>query len=415
MTKSKPDFSRRDFLRTAGVVGIGSMLSPIDNLTNTEGLLAVNKSQQRLVPTRAFGKTGVKVPILSLGGAFGRSSDLLLKQAINMGVRLWDTAAAYLGGNSEKAIGKYFAKFPEDREKVFLVTRIYSVSDSRGSVDLDLSLERLNTSYIDLFLVHHVSNVDLMAIPRAKLDVWSEKRKSEGKIRFFGFSTHNNMEDNLLKASKYGWVDGIMFAYNFRTMHSENMKKAVDACAEAGIGLIAMKTQATGYMGFTDRVSPNEKEQALFRQLAEKGLTFEQAKLKAVWEDQRIASITSAMTNMTILNSNVTAALSDTKLSLSDKKLMNHYARQTASNYCTGCASICESSINYQVPISDVMRYLMYCRGYGEPERAKLAFRRLPSKTREIMANLDYKKAEKKCPQKIKISRLMREAEIELT
>jgi hypothetical protein len=60
------------------------------------------------------------------------------------------------------------------------------------------------------------------------------------------------------------------------------------------------------------------------------------------------------------------------------------------------------------------MRYLMYCRGYGEPERAKSAFQKIPSKTRNLMINLDYKKAEKKCPQKIQIGRLMREAVIEL-
>jgi predicted aldo/keto reductase-like oxidoreductase len=175
-----------------------------------------------------------------------------------------------------------------------------------------------------------------------------------------------------------------------------------------------MKTQATGYLGFTEKIAPNEKEQTLFRQLAKKGLTIEQAKLKAVWDDQRIASITSAMTNMTILQANVAAAVNGIKLSLHDKKLLDHYARQTASNYCTGCASICESSINYKVSISDVMRYLMYCRGYGEPERAKSAFRRIPSKTREIMASLDYKEAERQCPQSIQIGQLMREACSEL-
>jgi aryl-alcohol dehydrogenase-like predicted oxidoreductase len=69
------------------------------------------------------------------------------------------------------------------------------------------------------------------------------------------------MEENLMKASKFGWVDGIMFSYNFRIMHSDKMKKAVNACTEAGIGLIAMKTQASGWMGYTPKITPDENEQ----------------------------------------------------------------------------------------------------------------------------------------------------------
>ena len=91
------------------------------------------------------------------------------------------------------------------------------------------------------------------------------------------------------------------------------MKKAVDVCSKAGIGLIAMKTQALDYMGFLKKITPNEKEQALFNQLAKKQLTFEQAKLKAVWDDHRIASITTVMSNMTILQANVAAALNNKK------------------------------------------------------------------------------------------------------
>ena len=60
------------------------------------------------------------------------------------------------------------------------------------------------------------------------------------------------------------------------------------------------------------------------------------------------------------------------------------------------------------------MRYLMYSRGYGEPERAKLAFNGLLPKARKRMANMDYKKAERNCPQKMQIGRLMREAALEL-
>ena len=53
------------------------------------------------------------------------------------------------------------------------------------------------------------------------------------------------MENCLTDAARLGWIDGIMATYNYRLMHTDRMKKAVDACTEAGIGLIAMKTQAS--------------------------------------------------------------------------------------------------------------------------------------------------------------------------
>ena len=413
MARSKRSISRRNFLKTTGAISLGSLLSSFASHSDAHTKSETNEFHLKLVPTRPFGKTKVNVPILCLGSAFGMTSNLFLKQAINMGVRLWDTASVYLGGSSEKAIGKYFAKFPADRKKVFLVTKTDGLIRKAWNKNLKKSLERMNTTYIDLFLIHNVELIEVL-LPYKNSDLWAERAKSEGKIRFFGFSTHNNVERNLMKASKFGWIDGIMCSYNFRNMHSKKMKRAVDYCSKAGIGLIAMKTQASGYGGYTDKIAPNKKEQAIFNQLAKKGLTFEQAKLKAVWDDERIASITSGITNMAILQANVAAAVNNKKLSLHDKKLLDQYAHQTASYYCMGCSSICESEINNEVPISDVMRFLMYARCYGELEIAKSHFKELPLKTRERMVYTNYQNAEQKCPQHMNIGRLMREATEEL-
>ncbi|MDJ0816800.1 MAG: aldo/keto reductase [Desulfobacterales bacterium] len=414
MAENNNYISRRSFFKIAGAVGVGSLLSPPESYPEAQATTGSKDSLLHVVPTKPFGRANVRVPILCLGSAFGRSSNLLLKQAINMGVRFWDTAAVYAGGNSERAIGKYFKKFPEDREKIFLLTKSYSLSSAKWSTDLDKSLERMNTDYIDLFLSHAVSYADDLVPPLVNSELWAEKRKSEGKIRFFGFSTHKNMAENLMIASQYSWIDGIMFTYNFRIMNEEKMHAAVDACAKAGIGLIAMKTQASGYMGYTDKITPNEQEQVLFDQLAKEGFTFEQAKLKAVWDDPRIASITSGITNMSLLQENVAAALNSKKLSSRSKQLLNHYAHRTASNYCAGCAAVCESEIDGEVPVSDVMRYLMYARCYGELETAISYFNDIPLNVRNRIAHIDYRKAERKCPRGLDIGRLMREATLEL-
>jgi hypothetical protein len=270
----------------------------------------------------------------------------------------------------------------------------------------------MKTDHIDLLLIHALASVKSQVDQDVKS--WAEKAKAKGKIRFFGFSTHRNMEKDLTEAAKLGWIDGIMTTYNYRYMNTDAMKRAVDACVKAGIGLTAMKTQAKE-MGLTKDVGvESETSIKLTERFMEKGYTVDQARLKAVWENPNIASICSYMTNMTILQANVAAALNKTQLSFDDRQLLERYAQETASQYCAGCSHNCEPTLNNKIPISDVMRYLMYCRGYGEPERARSAFRRIPSKTRNIMARLDYKEAERKCPQGMHIGRLMREAAIEL-
>jgi hypothetical protein len=142
----------------------------------------------------------------------------------------------------------------------------------------------------------------------------------------------------------------------------------------------------------------------------QKGFTDAQAKIKAVWENPHIANICTEMPNITILMSNVAAAMNPSRLSSDDKKILQRYAHETRSDYCAGCTDLCEAATNGIAPIGDVMRYLMYCRSYGDHHRASQLFNRIPQWIRAEMAILDYTLAEQRCPQKMAIGRLMREA-----
>ena len=401
MLIEKHNLSRRDFLKTTGAVSAGSILTAFNSLTEAS-------ERPRKMPTRPFGKTGINVPILAFGGSLDTAMSLLvLKQAFKWGVTYWDTANTYMGGKSEEGIGKYLGKYPEDRERIFLVTKSHAWTLNGLSQDLDLSLERMKTDYVDFYFVHSVRNISDLD---DETKVWADKKKAQGKIRFFGFSTHSNMESCMLGASKLGWIDGIMMRYNYRLMHTDEMKKAVEACTKAGIGLTAMKTQGGGQVKID-----SDTELKLAGRFLQKGFTDAQAKLKAVWDNPDICCICSEMPNMTILMSNVAAAMDKTKLSIRDMELLRHYARETSSHYCAGCADICESSIQGDVPISDVMRCLMYARSYGNPQRAKIRFQKLPINTRRQMTLTDYSLAEQRCPQKMAIGKLIREAVKELS
>jgi len=400
--KSK-NMSRRNFIKTAGVAGLGSALGALG------GSAPVQASEPMKVPTRPFGKSGVNVSILSLGGELRASDMLLFRQAIKLGVTYWDTADSYGWGKNEKAIGKYFTKFPKDRDKVFLVTKAGTTKPKELTEKLNQSLERMNTSYVDLFFIHYVRNAKKELTDDVK--TWADKAKAAGKIRLFGFSAHKNMEASMLTAAKLGWIDGIMMSYNYRLMVKPEMKKAVAACVKAGIGLTAMKTQAAFSANFYATIGSKTNEALkMTENFINKGYSEEQAKLKVVWENPHIASICSAIPNMAILQANVAAALNKKKLSSNDKIRLERYARQTAPGYCTGCADICESAVDFNIPISDLMRCSMYHHGYGDREKALALFKSLPSETRANILQADYSIAEKRCPQKIQIGKVLQMA-----
>jgi predicted aldo/keto reductase-like oxidoreductase len=400
MTVGNGRWSRRRFLQATGAAGLGALMAPASRL-------ATAAETPTKVPTRPFGKTGVDVSILSLGGMFNiASNQMMMKQAMRWGVTYWDTADCYQQ-SSEKGIGKYFKKYPQDRQKAFLVSKSDARNPGGMTRLLNRSLKRMNTDYLDLYFVHGIYSIDeLDDSTRA----WAEETKAAGKIRFFGFSTHSNMEECLLEGAKLGWIDGIMMTYNYRLMHRKGMKRAVDACVKAGIGLTAMKTQGGGPVR-TD----SDTEIEIAGRFMDKGFTDAQAKLMAVWQNPQIASICSQMPNMSILMANIAAAVNRTELSVRETDLLQRYASETRSDYCTGCTNICESAVNEDIPIGDVMRYLMYCRSYGDRHFAMTEFKKIPENSRKRLTRTDYSEAERRCPQNMTIGQLMKEAEQELS
>ncbi|MEW6673140.1 MAG: aldo/keto reductase [Thermodesulfobacteriota bacterium] len=411
MDSENKTWSRRDFLKSAGAAGAASLLPVLARSDNSGGSTTATPAP---LPVRPFGKTGVAVSMLALGGSFDtEQGQLLLRQALNLGVTYWETAEGYRNGRSEKGLGNYFKKYPGDRAKVFLSSKTASRRPDQMTSALEESLQRLNTAYIDLYLWHRIDSLESVYTPAVR--EWVEKMKGAGKIRLFGFSTHQDIEASMLAASRLGGIDGIQMSYNFRTMHADTMKKAVAACVDAGIGLTAMKTVGNESRDrFQGAPQMTEAEIKRLTQLTgrflSRGLTDIQARLIAVWQNPHIASICSYMPGMTILESNVAAALNSKKLSSGDMRILKQYARITSPGYCSGCAAVCTSAVGGDIPIHDVMRFLMYYHGYGDRGRAVALFRKITPETRVRIDRADYTRAERLCPQKMAIGSCMREA-----
>ena len=394
------NFSRRNFVKTLGAVGVGSLVGAGKALAQSNAPASAAPPKPAKVSTRIFGRTGLPVSMLGLGGMFDiENNQLMLKQALDWGVTYWDTSAGYNGGKSEGGMGMFLEKNPQRRKDIFLVTKY----DGGGMTNaLEQSLAKLKTDYLDLYFLHGLSHPDQL---NDEMKAWAEKAKADKKIRFFGFSTHSNMENCLTVAAQLGWIDGIMLKYDFRLMHTDAMKSAVDAATKAGIGLTAMKTQSKSPVA-----TETEADLKMGGHFIQRGFTQQQAKLKAIWENPQIAAICSQMPNLNILHANIAAALDKTSLTAADHAALRQYAEATRMEHCAGCTHICETALNQPVPVGDVMRCLMYHRAYGDQELARKVFGQLPETARRGLAGFDYAAAERACPHGLPVAQLMREA-----
>jgi len=425
--------NRRNFLRTMGAAGLGSVLASAESKAGSGEPNAIDpnapeKSQKPKVPQvpkRKLGKTGVKVPCLSLGGNYALSDkQVILRKALDWGINYWDTAHNYAGGDSELGIGKFLSKNPEFRKKLFIVSK---ASFARSVADVDrlfqTSLERMNTKYIDLYLgVHTMSDPARLT---DELKQWANNAKKQKLIRFFGFSTHSNMARCLAAGAKLDWIDAIMTRYSFRMIEDSEMQAAIEACHKAGKGLIAIKTLGRGQggpRGGPRRSGPRglsaipgrtaeeaEEDKKLLSHFMQRGFTEGQAKIKYVLQDKRFSSVCVGMQSVALLTSNIAAALDKTKLSQADMEVLKHYSQATCSGYCAGCAYICDSALPEAPYVSDMMRYLMYYNSYGEEDRARELFAQIPRKVRKRLLSLDYSLAETRCPQRMPIGELVAE------
>jgi uncharacterized protein len=394
--------SRRDFIKTIGIAGIAS--SGL-NMGQAEGAPEQADAGKQALPKRKLGKTGVEVSVLALGGGFDTvNNQLLLRQSLNWGINFWDTAEAYEHGLSEEGYGRYFARNADARKDLFLATKVHAGEPEAMTAALDNCLKRLATDHVDLLHVHGIDDFSIIAEPKL-VRQWASGLKRAGKVKFFGFSTHSNMEKCLLDASKADWVDVVMFAYSFRLMNSPDMKEAIAACVDKGIGLVAMKTQ-----GGRQVMTESEAELKMTGRFLERGFTDKQAKIKVVLENPNIASVCSQMPNLTILSANVAAARDRTSLTRSDFELLEKFAAETHESYCAGCGRICYEAVGGAAPVGDVMRCLMYYHDYGERELAREVFAGLPDQARAQLTRIDYARAEQACPRKLPISKLMLEA-----
>jgi uncharacterized protein len=357
-----------------------------------------------------LGKTGQKVPVLGMGTSWVLQPSFV-QAAIFAGVRYIDTSETYEGGNCELTIGEVLER-TKMRKNVYLVTK-----NSRSKIggprafaafekQLNASLERLRTDYVDCYYLHGVDGREIPLLSDPDVQAAFEKLKKSGKIKFCGLSCHDRrLPEIVTAAAESGWIDQIMIQYNYRTMSTDAVRRALDAAAKANLAIVAMKTQ--GGAGSFKEGSDSPK----FKEFVEKGFKKHEAAIKTVFADQRVHCVVSEMTNRDMLKQNMTASR-DHALSLRDQNLLEEYRLATAHLYCHGCGHHCEGAAG-GVAVADIMRYLRYHEVYGKRQRARELYQSLSPEARNL-ATADLAAAQAACPHGLQVVELLHRAEREM-
>jgi predicted aldo/keto reductase-like oxidoreductase len=394
--------NRRTFLKVAAAAGGASALNPAQLAWAQQ-----DAPSSRALPTVTLGKTGQKVPVLGMGTSWDLQPSFV-QAALHAGVRYIDTSETYERGNCERTLGEVFER-TKMRKDIYLVTknsggkvggaRAYTTFDKH----LSASLERLRTDYVDCYYLHGVDSREIGLLSDPDVKAAFEKLKKAGKIRFCGLSCHDRrLPEIVTAAAENGWIDQIMIQYNYRTVGTDTVRRALDAASKANLAIVAMKTQG-GAGSFREAAAAPK-----FKEFVDKGFKKEAAAIKTVFSDQRVHAVVSEMTNRDMLYENMGAAR-DHSLTLREQSLLEEHRRATAHLYCHGCGHHCEPAAG-GVAVTEILRYLRYHEVYGKRERARELYQALAPEAREFK-NAELASAQAACPHGLPIVQLLNRAE----
>ncbi len=240
---------RRNFLKKSisGVMGLSLAEAVLNDL-----LARTVHEYDGEIPKRILGKTNEKVTIIGLGGwTVGRIKDdkialNVIAKALDIGINFFDTAHSYQKGRSETLYGK---GLKGRRDKIFLMTKSTKRNKQDAQQELDLSLKRLQTDYLDLWQFHSIKtkqDVEAIFAPGGAYEV-ALKAKQEGKIRYIGITGHFDPHAHLEALKHHQVLDTIQMPVNLVDPHQLSFINLVlPKALEHNLGIIAMKTIANG-------------------------------------------------------------------------------------------------------------------------------------------------------------------------
>jgi aryl-alcohol dehydrogenase-like predicted oxidoreductase len=206
---------------------------------------------------RPYGKTGEKFPILSFGaqhivdsdGCSEKDATKLVNYALDHGIRYFDTAWWYSEGQSEERLGKVAR---QRRKEMWIATKALARTRREARKQLEVSLRRLQTDYIDEWRMHYVwsfDELDRITAPGGALEAAVQAR-AEGLVRYISISNHGNPKVQIEAVERFPF-DSVLFPASVLDHFILSFAEEFLPVAKAkGVAVAGMKIMGLGSLAY---------------------------------------------------------------------------------------------------------------------------------------------------------------------
>lgn len=333
----------------------------------------------------------------------------MVRYAINNGVNYIDTAYNYHGGNSEK----FVAKVLEDgyREKVYLATKnpVWLANEYEDFEKLlDEQLEKLNTDYIDFYLLHSLHSKSWEKIVNLKVFDFIEEAKAKGKIKYIGFSFHDELSLFKEIVDSYDW-DFCQIQLNYMDRQFQAGLDGLSYAASKDISVVIMEPLKGGKL-----VNSPKEVMDIFNDSKIKRSPAAWA-LKYLYNLNDVAVVLSGMSTMEDVKENIETSSEETKLTPQEIEVIDRVTevyRDKIKVDCTSCRYCIPCPTNVAIP--DIFSQYNDIYVYDRLEQSKNSYRHLVENQKDVSNCIECGECEAICPQHLKIIEHLKEAEAAL-
>lgn len=370
---------------------------------------------------RSFPGTDISASLLGMGcmrlptnedGSINEPEAIaLIRYAIDHGVNYVDTAYGYHGGMSEVLVGK--ALKDGYREKVTLTTKLpvwlVKTYDDMERL-LDEQLSRLQTDHVDFYLLHALGLERFHEMQKLDYKRFLDDMVKKGKIRYPGFSFHDNAAAFREMVDDYDWKLA-QVQMNLLDEFNQATLDGVRYAGSKGIGIVVMEPLRGGMLA----KNPPANVAEAYDRLAEKRTHIDWC-FRWIYDQPAVKVILSGMSNMDQLvdNLRIFADASANCLSEDERAQLTAVREAYESRVrvgCTGCRYCADCP--KEVHIDRIFRELDTCTMFDDMEHYRKVYAKLAAEKHDGSQCVKCGKCESACPQKFPIRQLLADIDAE--
>ena len=255
----------------------------------------------------------------------------LMKLAFDSGINYFDTAYVYQKGESERCVGEGIKQF--NREDIYIATKYNVGANPDYKAVFAEQLERLQTDYIDFYLIHCLMDNNLETYLNDGSIDYFLKMKEEGKIRYLGFSSHASVETLEKFASHHQW-DFAQLQINYFDWVFSSTSEEYKVLEDKNIPIMVMEPVRGGRLA-----SLPEDVEAMLKE-AHPEWSIPSWALRFVKSLPQVQVVLSGMSTLDQVTDNVNTFSDDYEFTEADREVLFEAARlfkKSVSVPCTGC------------------------------------------------------------------------------